>query len=450
MRRLLATACLAAAALAASGAATSAASAATRTATTTPYPGVVHEEWSEGSIPALIHVVRVDLTSAEITVHATREENRGRTVSSFAAAVSAQIAINGDLFAPAGYVPDGLAMGAGAAWTQTADDAVSALFRFGKVAGRTDGLVIVPESVVALGDLPSFVTGVVGGRPMLVRAGLAVASYDCADSGAIACVRAPRTAIGLSDDNRTLWLVVVDGWQQGSVGMTAAELAAFLRDRGVRDAMALDGGGASAMVIANEGGLVSSPSDGVQRPVANHLGIAFGAQPPVSLIGNVFEGVFGGPALAGVLVRLDDSRTDTTGTDGRYTFSLPPRYACVTASKTGYNTVTQCKQLEPGMMNFNSIVMFPLGQGVDAGVIDAGNPDAGNGNDAASDDDGGGVDDGGGGSDGGDEGGDGDGCCSTGTRGREPVGVASLALAVVFGLCGRSLMTRRRRRTCRP
>jgi hypothetical protein len=233
------------------------------------------------------------------------------------------------------------------------------------------------------------------------------------------------------------------------VGMTAAELAAFLRDRGVRDAIALDAGGASAMVIANEGGLISSPSDGVQRPVANHLGIAYGAQPPVSLIGNVFDSVFGGPALAGVLVRLDSGATDTTGTDGRYTFSLPPRYACVTASKTGYNTVTQCKQLETGMMNFNSIVMFPLGQGVDAGVIDAGNPDGMNGDDAATGDDGGGTGDGATG-DAGDAGGDGDGCCSTGTRGRAPVGVASLALAVVFGLCGRNVMTRRRRRTCRP
>lgn len=437
MRRLFATACVLVT--------STAASAATRTSTTTPYPGVVHEEWSEGAIPARLHVVRVDLTSAEITVHATREEDRGRTVSAFAAGVGAQIAINGDLFAPAGYVPDGLAMGAGAAWSLTSDDAVSALFRFGRVAGRTDGLIIVPESVVAVGDLPSFVTGVVGGRPMLVRAGLAVTSYDCADSGAIACVRAPRTAIGLSDENRTLWLVVVDGWQSGSVGMTAAELAAFLRDRGVRDAIALDGGGASAMVIANEGGLVSSPSDGVQRPVANHVGITFGAQPPVSLIGNVFDSVFGGPALAGVLVTLDDGRTDTTGADGRYTFSLPPRYACVTASKTGYNTVTQCKQLEPGVMNFNSLVMFPLGQGIDAGLVDAGNPDGGTGIDAADGDGGGGGD--GAGNDAGDEGGGGDGCCSTGSRGRDPVGVAGLALVVVFGLCG---ITSRRRRPSSP
>jgi hypothetical protein len=215
----------------------------------------------------------------------------------------------------------------------------------------------------------------------------------------------------------------------------------------VRDAIALDGGGASAMVIANQGGLVSSPSDGVQRPVANHLGIAYGAQPPVSLIGNIFDSVFGGPALAGVLVTLDTGATDTTGTDGRYTFTVPPRYACVTASKTGYNTITQCKQLEAGMQNFNSIVMFPIGQGVDAGTVDAGNPDGSTPDDAATGDGAGGSD--GAGTDAGDEGGGGDGCCSTGTHGAEPTGVAALALVVVFGLCGRGRiqLLRRTRRT---
>ncbi|MBZ0233664.1 MAG: phosphodiester glycosidase family protein [Deltaproteobacteria bacterium] len=441
MRRQYATATALGAALVAALAAAPDAGAATRTSATTPYPGVVHEEWSEGAIPAIVHVVRVDLTSAEITVHATREEDRGRTVSAFAAGAGAQVAINGDLFAPAGYVPDGLAMGAGRAWSQTADDAVSAVFRFGKVASRTDGLLIVPESVVALGDLPSFVTGVVGGRPMLVRAGQAVTSFDCADTGAIACVRAPRTALGLSDDNRTLWLVVVDGWQSTSVGMTAAELAAFLRDRGVRDAIALDGGGASAMVIAGEGGLVSSPSDGVERPVANHLGIAYGAQAPGTLLGKVREGSLTGPNVPGVLVRLDDGRTVTTDNmDNGYSFSVSPRFACVTASKAGYNTVTQCKQVEPGILNYNSIVMFPLGQGVDAGVVDAGIPDGGDGSIDAANGDGGGGDDGSG-SDAGDGGGGGDGCCSTGARGRDPVGVASVALVVVFGV------RRRRRRT---
>ncbi len=415
------------------------AAAATRTSTSTPYPGVTHEEWQEGTIPARIHLVRVDLTSAEITLRATREDDRGRTVTTFATGIGAQIAINGDLFTAAGYVPDGLAMGEGAAWTLTADDGVSAVFRFGKVANRTDGLIIAPESVVAFADLPTFVTGVVGGRPMLVRAGQAVTSFDCGDAGAMACVRAPRTALGLSDDNRRLWLVVVDGWQAGSTGMTAAELAGFLRDRGVRDAIGLDGGGASSMFIANQGGVISSPSDGVERPVANHVGIVFGAQSPGTLFGVVREGSLTGPDLAGVRVTLDDGRVVTTdGTGAGYSFGVSPRYACVTAEKTGYNTVTQCKQVDPGIITYNSIVMFPVGAGVDAGSIDAATGDGG-GADAAAGDGNGGSD--GGGVDAGGDGGGGDGCCSAGG---DPAGVAWLALAVVCGLGGARRPRRRR------
>lgn len=417
-------------------AAAAASAGATRTSSTEPYPGVIHEVWSEPAIPARIHLVRVNLTSAEITVRATREDDRGRTVSAFAAAAGAQVAINGDLFAAAGYIPDGLAMGDGAPWASTSDDDVSAVFRFGKVASRTDGLIIVPESVVAFADLPSFTTGALGGRPMLVRAGQAVTSFDCADGGAIACLRAPRTALGLSDDNRTLWLVVVDGWQQGSTGMTAAELAGFLRDRGVRDAIGLDGGGASTLVIAGEGGVVNEPSDGVERPVANHLGIVFGAQSPGTLLGEVREGALNGPDLIGVRVTLDDGRMITTvSSDPGYSFApVAPRYACVTAEKTGYNPVTQCKQVEPGILNYNSIVMFPVGTGPDAGVdaaVDAppvptDAPPGGDGSNPAGD--GGGEGDGGGG---------GGGCCSSSDG-----GVAWLSLAVVFAL-GR----RRRRRT---
>ncbi len=412
---------------------------ATRTSSTEPYPGVVHEAWSEPAIPARVHLVKVNLTSAEITVRATREDDRGRTVSAFASAVGAQVAINGDLFAAAGYVPDGLAMGDGAPWTSTSDDGISAVFRFGKVASRTDGLIIVPESVVGFGDLPSFTTGALGGRPMLVRAGQAVTSFDCADTGAIACLRAPRTAIGLSDDNRTLWLVVVDGWQQGSTGMTAAELAAFLRDRGVRDAIGLDGGGASTLVIANEGGVINQPSDGVERPVANHLGIVFGAQPPGVLRGEVFDSAFGGPNLTGVRVTLDDGRVvNTVASPTGYQFSpVPPRYACVTAEKTGYYTVEQCRQVVSGTPTYNSIVMFPVGTGPDAGVdaavdapdpIDAPGADGGNaGGDGGGDGDGDGGDGGGGG-----------GCCSAGEDGE---GVAWLALAVILGIRARRRRT---------
>jgi len=90
--------------------------------------------------------------------------------------------------------------------------------------------------------------------------------------------RHPRTAAGVSRDGRTLVLVVVDGRQPGwSVGATLPELAQLLVDAGAWSAVALDGGGSTAMWYraagAAAGRVLNRPSDGRVRPVANHLGV---------------------------------------------------------------------------------------------------------------------------------------------------------------------------------
>jgi hypothetical protein len=79
--------------------------------------------------------------------------------------------------------------------------------------------------------------------------------------------RNPRTALAWGPEH--LYMVVVDGRQTGySVGMSFAELAAFLRDTlGATDAVNLDGGGSSTMVV--DGTLRNRPSDGSQRAVPN-------------------------------------------------------------------------------------------------------------------------------------------------------------------------------------
>jgi hypothetical protein len=75
----------------------------------------------------------------------------------------------------------------------------------------------------------------------------------------------PRTAAGTDVSGRYVWLVVVDGRQPGSSeGMTTHELARFLSELGCHDAVNLDGGGSSVMMLAATGSIpevVSSPSD---------------------------------------------------------------------------------------------------------------------------------------------------------------------------------------------
>ncbi|MEB3196289.1 MAG: phosphodiester glycosidase family protein [Candidatus Sericytochromatia bacterium] len=81
--------------------------------------------------------------------------------------------------------------------------------------------------------------------------------------------RAPRTAVGITADGDLLLLVVDGRSPRHSVGLTLLELAEFLRERGAVDALNFDGGGSAAMTIRGE--LVSRPSDGAERPVANAL-----------------------------------------------------------------------------------------------------------------------------------------------------------------------------------
>ena len=67
-----------------------------------------------------------------------------------------------------------------------------------------------------------------------------------------------------------MWFVAADGRDQNySIGLTLPELAAEMQKLGCTEAICLDGGGSTAMVI--NGILVNRPSDGIERRVANAL-----------------------------------------------------------------------------------------------------------------------------------------------------------------------------------
>lgn len=74
---------------------------------------------------------------------------------------------------------------------------------------------------------------------------------------------APRTAIGITEDNRLL-MVTVDGRQDSiSTGVTLSEMAQLMKDLGAVEAMNLDGGSSTQMVIKNQVVNVPTVSGGV-------------------------------------------------------------------------------------------------------------------------------------------------------------------------------------------
>ena len=87
--------------------------------------------------------------------------------------------------------------------------------------------------------------------------------------------RHPRSAVGISSDGDTVFLVAVDG-RGASIGATHAELGAIMQSIGAYNAMHFDGGGSTSLGIREPGrtlSLANTPSDGSQRRVVNALGV---------------------------------------------------------------------------------------------------------------------------------------------------------------------------------
>ncbi len=122
----------------------------------------------------------------------------------------------------------------------------------------------------------------VGGRTQILTAGIInPADAEMGNTAATGSAPYPRTVVGVNPESQRLWLLVVDGRQPGySDGLTLADAAAVLRDLGATDALELDGGGSSTMVIDSDDGpeRISRPIQiripGRSRAVANNFGIA--------------------------------------------------------------------------------------------------------------------------------------------------------------------------------
>ena len=114
----------------------------------------------------------------------------------------------------------------------------------------------------------------VSGDRMLVAKGKKVTGLDKTQLH-------PRTAFGMNQNGRWVYLIVVDG-RETSEGATLDELAEMLLSYGAYAGLAFDGGGSSTMAIEGVDGLprvlntlIDEGIPGRERAVANHLGIAF-------------------------------------------------------------------------------------------------------------------------------------------------------------------------------
>lgn len=130
--------------------------------------------------------------------------------------------------------------------------------------------------------------------------------------------RHPRSAVGINRDSTKVYFVAVDGRQPSlSIGMTLTELASYMKLIGCYQAVNLDGGGSTTLVVRNQ--VVNSPSDGSERSVANAL-LAVLEAPVINLI-NSFT-------LSPRQILIDSTQTKKitiTGVDHwGYNIDVPP------------------------------------------------------------------------------------------------------------------------------
>lgn len=132
------------------------------------------------------------------------------------------------------------------------------------------------------------VTEAIGGGPRLVKNGAVSVTRDYERFDASYNNRHPRSAIGYTRSGEAV-VVVVDGRSSLSKGLTLDELAGLMVKLGCVDAMNLDGGGSSTLVLG--GSVLNRPSDGGLRRVANALLLFAPADPrgPIGIHANTLQ-----------------------------------------------------------------------------------------------------------------------------------------------------------------
>jgi len=235
-------------------------------------PGITYSEhrWrAAGDGPWAMQVLEVDPADPGVNLLPVRALDRPaarETVSSMAKRYGATAAINGGYFVVKGD-------------NEGASTGVYQLNRrvIGSGSGRSALLFCAEKNfreqlAVAVVTLPGRVRAgschpvdIVGAGPRVVRGGkIEVAG----EMFAHAAVRHPRTAVAITGRG-TFLFVTLDGRQTHSAGMTLEELARELIGMGAVEAINLDGGGSTTMVVKDV--VRNSPSDGRERPVSDAI-----------------------------------------------------------------------------------------------------------------------------------------------------------------------------------
>lgn len=221
--------------------------------------------------PYSLNILRIDLNDPKLSMRTTTPNNGTayglQTVQMMAENIQATGqnvigATNGDFYTGTG-LPAGPVFANGTIIKNTASTTVIPYF-----AIRKDGKPEIGIYSALLAGNYSQYREMIGGSAKLVSGGTAIAFNDT--------VKEPRTFVGYTLNN-IVYLIVVDGRQAThSMGMTFDQMAAVMGSLSTQEAVNLDGGGSTTMVLKNSSNIFeikNKYSDASPRAVANGLAV---------------------------------------------------------------------------------------------------------------------------------------------------------------------------------
>ncbi len=294
----------------------------------------------------------VDLTSPDLGVLVSRPSARGSSLSAWAADVPGSvIAVPAGDFGFDGFAPHGLTIGAGEQWTDTRDDAALSVLAFD--VGAVPLFVPAEQEVVR----EPWMRHVLSGPAVLVDS----VPQRCANAG---CEIAPRTAVGISRDRRTLVMVSAAGFLPSALGVDDETLGELLREAGASHGIRVAMGAPSE--VWGRGGAVMASSDGRSRSIAAHLAvIERGRGETFRLVGVAKETGDGGALLPDAQMRVETVDGELVVSSGTLTagayweFELPVRDYIVRSTHPGYRSGCQYCRGEANVEVWCSVFLTP-------------------------------------------------------------------------------------------
>ncbi len=288
-----------------------------------PFLGVTHTR-IDTTVPRklVMNLVEIDLTVPGIGFAVTPSngaaagETVGRTTRQFLADQAVQVAINGGFSAWASgsnYNVEGLAARQGVVYSEFQE------FRTFALNISANNVATIIRATGTSGTTHSPVTtlyNTLAGEARLLRDGTII---NYANE-----TLHPRTGVGLSADATRLFLMTIDGRNAGhSLGVTRPELADLMRINGVHNAINLDGGGSTTLVMAD--------------PVARVVNVPVGVNDVPGterVVGSNF-GVFALPMPAPAAITL----TIASGTQTQWQAGQPLIVNALSLTKSGAGTL---------------------------------------------------------------------------------------------------------------